>query len=520
MTSPPPTYRADQPHLVSLVLQSKKALQHGEQLCSKANALTNVSAQCAVDVLALDAKVKWISEAVIEQLKLAASVAKSIEHKRTQLDKQIREWDAVRLARTSALDTILESIGAQLVPSGFHQTSTDSSLFGSQHSLDKVNGIIDPTQSPSATVRGNVFEKKLVTKHVDRSTWKTLRDFIDESAIEQVLDAVESDRTRLDDVISTTYDYPETLSTTVSSIRDSLPVSNAPPPIESLLVSQEKTTTGMARHLESLASHYDQMANALHDSEAGISHSEEEMQGRHSRIMVLGHHNTNFVAMHRDTDELPAIMAELEEDVHSIQEAHEKLVLAKIAAQGQIDASRSTLDDLDELGDIMSDMLQKQQDVEANCEDLLEGLQQRLLVVEDLHHRFIQYQSSFFKLLIEIARRQQYRENAEKIVESMMVQLGDMSSSEQARSLWMLGAFPDPPPRRHTEERQIREDFNAEHGAHIPTDICLCIENSPTRWEVVPWAGDTREVLPEIDADLLTQGEVGGWGGGGYAWES
>jgi len=61
-----------------------------------------------------------------------------------------------------------------------------------------VNGIIDPTLSPSATVRENVFEGKLAKKHVDRSTWKTLRDFVDESAVEQVLDAVESDRTRLD----------------------------------------------------------------------------------------------------------------------------------------------------------------------------------------------------------------------------------------------------------------------------------------------------------------------------------
>lgn len=70
MASPPSATRVDQPHLVSLVLQSKKALQHGEHLCSKANALTNASAQCAVDVLALDAKVKWISQAVIEQLKV------------------------------------------------------------------------------------------------------------------------------------------------------------------------------------------------------------------------------------------------------------------------------------------------------------------------------------------------------------------------------------------------------------------------------------------------------------------
>ena len=65
--------RPGQPHLVSLVLQSKKALQHGEQLCSRANSLSNASAQCAVDVLALDAKVKWISDAVLDQLKVTSS---------------------------------------------------------------------------------------------------------------------------------------------------------------------------------------------------------------------------------------------------------------------------------------------------------------------------------------------------------------------------------------------------------------------------------------------------------------
>ncbi|KAF9236755.1 autophagy protein Apg17-domain-containing protein [Melanogaster broomeanus] len=398
----------------------RKLFQHGEQLCSKANTLTNASAQCAVDVLALDAKVKWISEAVIEQLKLAASVAKSIEHKRAQLDKQTREWDTIRSHRTTALDTILEALGAQLVPPDFHQTSSDSSLFGSQHSLDRPNGTYRPQPESLRNCPGKPFH---------RTKWKTLRDFVDESAIEEVLDAVESDRTRLDDIMSTTYDYPETLSTA------------------------ENTTADLAKHLESLASHYDQMVSALHDSEAGISPTEEEMQ-----------------AMKRDTDELPSIMAELEHDVNSIQEAHEKLLLARTAAQEQLDTSRSTLDNLEELGDIMSDMLQKQQEVETDCEDLLEGLQQRLL-------------SSFNKLLSEIARRRQYCEAAVKIVEGMMAQLEAMTE----------------------EERQVRDDFNAEHGPHIPADICLCIENPPTRWEVVPWAGDMREVLPEIDSDILAQ---------------
>ena len=68
--------------------------------------------------------------------------------------------------------------------------------------------------------------------------------------------------------------------------------------------------------------------------------------------------------------------------------------------------------------------------VQGDCEDLLEALQQRLLVVEDLHHRYVQYQSSFNKLLCEIARRRLYRESAEKIVEAMMAQLDALSAGE------------------------------------------------------------------------------------------
>ncbi|KAG6334225.1 hypothetical protein ID866_4869 [Astraeus odoratus] len=405
MASPQGSNQADQPHLVTLVLQSKKALQHGEQLCSKANALTNASAQCAVDVLALDAKVKWIGEAVIEQLRLAASVAKSIEIKRSQLEGQIREWDTVRSQRTTALDTILEALDTQLVPPDFHQTSSDSSLFGSQSSLDKQDGIIDPQLSPSATVRDDPIHRK-VRHDVDRTKWKTLRDFVDEAAIEEVLDAVESDRTRLDDIMSSTYHYPETLSNAVTSIRDSLPTTRVFSSIEPLLSAQENTTAEMAKHLESLAAHYEQMAGALHDSEDGEIFSDEDMK-----------------EMNRDTDELPAIMAELEDGVKTVQEAHESLIQAKDTVQERLDVSNGILDNLDELGEIMTDMLDKQQEVESDCEDLLDGLQQRLLVVEELHHRFVLYQSSFNKLLVEIARRGQYREAAEKIVEGMMAQL-------------------------------------------------------------------------------------------------
>lgn len=83
------------------------------------------------------------------------------------------------------------------MPPGFHQTSSGSSLFGSQHSIDSKNGnVFNAQQSPSATVRDNPFDRR--GKNADRTKWKTLRDFVDESAIENVLDTLESDRTRLD----------------------------------------------------------------------------------------------------------------------------------------------------------------------------------------------------------------------------------------------------------------------------------------------------------------------------------
>ena len=70
MSQSPPV-EAEQPHIVALVLQSRKALRQGEELCLRANAVSSASAQTTVDVLALDAQVRWLSEAVLDQLKVS-----------------------------------------------------------------------------------------------------------------------------------------------------------------------------------------------------------------------------------------------------------------------------------------------------------------------------------------------------------------------------------------------------------------------------------------------------------------
>lgn len=54
--------------LISLVVQSKKALQQSESICSAANTVSHRSSNMLIDLLATEAKIKWLSEGVIDQL--------------------------------------------------------------------------------------------------------------------------------------------------------------------------------------------------------------------------------------------------------------------------------------------------------------------------------------------------------------------------------------------------------------------------------------------------------------------
>ena len=77
--------------------------------------------------------------------------------------------------------------------------------------------------------------------------------------------------------------------------------------------------------------------------------------------------------------------------------------------------------------------------------------------------------------------------------------------------------FPSGTTEIPTEEREIRAAFNVEQGSNLPADLCLCVENMPTRWNVVPieehsfegissgYRENYREFLPTVDNDLLTE---------------
>ncbi|KIY44130.1 hypothetical protein FISHEDRAFT_67801 [Fistulina hepatica ATCC 64428] len=466
MASPTSTINVDEkPHLVSLVLQSKKALQHGEQQCKHASEISVASSQAVVDVLALDAKIQWIKEGVLAQIQLAASVAKTIAEKRRALIAEVEDWDVSRAERFRSLEALLHSLETQLVPPEFYETSEASSIFGSQLPDDEERSSAPARQqSPSDTVRN--------VRDADRRRWKNLRDFVHDHAIEELLDTMENERLELDDVMHRTLDYPETLADAIRNIEHDLPAvtdgreESLTTCIANQISEQDRLKTTMAKQLESLALHYDQMAGALRDSEAGDEFGEEELQ-----------------AMQRDTNELPAIMAELDESLEQMKSLHKHLLSAQQTRTERARQLDVVLDDLEELGDIMSEMLDTQGGVEVDCRARLAVLQGHLVVVKQLYEKFQSYKHSFNMLVLEIARRRQYRATAENIVRGMIQQLDAMTE----------------------EEIRTREQFNNEHGAHIPVDICLCMGTPPTKWEITPHQGIVGDVLPYIAPDIITK---------------
>jgi autophagy-related protein 17 len=56
--------------VLTLVLRSRKALDHTKTLCAHADSLSKDSTELALDLVAVDAKVRWATDLILEQLKV------------------------------------------------------------------------------------------------------------------------------------------------------------------------------------------------------------------------------------------------------------------------------------------------------------------------------------------------------------------------------------------------------------------------------------------------------------------
>ncbi|KAG8988637.1 autophagy protein 17 [Tulasnella sp. 427] len=558
--------------LVTLVVQSKKALQQAESVCSGTNSVAKHSATLIVDILATEAKIKWLSDGVTEQLQAARKVAEAIHNQRATLQTGASQWDQQRNQRALALDSILESLAQQLVPPSLHEMAEASSLFGEQHSNSPAAGTTNgadgkrnerpaPTGVAGDTGFLRTFEeirRFQDSQHVlkDQSKWRTLRDFVDERGIDEAADAMDADRNTLDSLLRTTAAFPDSLIKTIAEIHSTLPTTfsasiastiggklspspSSPPAapslttamqrtnssntasvgspslisetIRTLLAQQDALTTEMAHNLESLAAHYEQMSQALRDHNASLSTEGDSASPQHvvgsaetyrPHFAVPGREglsppkdlqihgvavpartraprtltDEDMQVFIRDSEELPAILADIEGAATQVNDIQERLRDMARHAHSSLDKFDSILDRLDKLADDMSEKLQMQQQTQSY--ELSDTLNAHLGSFDMLAQTYVDYQMAYRRLLLEMDRRRRSREAMEELVHEMLDKLEQMREDEIVH----------------------RENFILEHGQVLPDDLCPFVQDLPVRW-AVDVIGE--ETLPDIQESVL-----------------
>ncbi|KAG8932817.1 autophagy protein 17 [Tulasnella sp. 418] len=215
--------------LVALVVQSKRALQHAELICTRTDHDIRSTSALVVEILSNDAKVRWMTDGIAGQLGLATIVAESITARRVALSEQLYQWESERSQRTGALDSMLEMLSQRLVPPALHLNASSSSLFGSQHEFLAEKEPQQPQTEPPTD--GNVgasasLEKSraMTNRTNEKSKWKTLRDFVDERGIDEVIDRMDSERATLEDYLAFTASHADSILARIAEIKARLPI--------------------------------------------------------------------------------------------------------------------------------------------------------------------------------------------------------------------------------------------------------------------------------------------------------
>ncbi|PVG04289.1 hypothetical protein CPB86DRAFT_747681 [Serendipita vermifera] len=445
--------------MLDLVLRSRKALDHTKSLCSRAETLAKQSTNLALDVVATNAKVRWASDMISEQTKLVGNVAKTLGAQKNRLENDAKTWDIKRKERTTALDSILDDLGSQLVPPSFYEDASGSSLFGSHPSLQ--NPIIE-THSNEVSHR----DDGATTKDAGtRMKWKSLRFFVDERAIEEAIERMDEDRTALEDLLESTSSQTQGLSDHIQEINKLLPSNkvNLVPSIYDWLRVQEEDLNRMAQGLEDVTRHFIQMENALGDYDAGVILNDEDME-----------------VLEGDTSELPSIIEEMEQSLNKIETINEKFREAQDSSNAQLARQKTAISSLETLGVELGSLIEQYQVVEIEAAALSSTLQGHLVALSGLYETYINYRASYGNLVQEMDRRRRYRDTVNMIIGGM---------NDQLKAL-------------REEEISHREQFFKSDGVYLPEDLCPFVGNFPTEYEVIAMG---EEAAVAIDSEYVAE---------------
>ncbi|GBC05122.1 hypothetical protein RclHR1_06040013 [Rhizophagus clarus] len=437
--------------LIELTSFSKKTLQFGENLCSKAD---NCVKDCKVDVENIEKicpKLKFLWGELEAQVQSVEKL-KSFAEKQNEILQQFyanKEQELTML--TNELENTLQNLRYKHV---------DISIRENAIALEKS------TRENTPPGGGDFIEKDYNNKVEEKIT---LYDYVEEQSVQEL-----KDKTR--EEISAIVNYHNNSLKLIEHIKNHLIQFNEM--LETNTISFEesviefsrdkcdildKETRSMAEILVALAKHYDQVAAAL-----------KTCQSNTERLDIS--------VLKEDTDYIPTIVADLQESLQKIESTCEEVRIRNHLYQVSYDDAVKLFMELEGFGTKMEGFVNTMKELEADFEKSSTVVDRYLEEIYNLNLWYEEFSRSYDYMIIEIDRRNRVRERHEKIAEELLAKLDGL----------------------YIEEAQQRETFFQNQGRYLPIDLCPPIQDPPIKYDIIP---QYISRLPTISSKTLTEAQ-------------
>ncbi|CAG8529184.1 17119_t:CDS:10 [Acaulospora morrowiae] len=467
--------------LINIISISQKALQHGGKLCSKAEGLAK---ECRNDVESIEKlypKLKFLWGELEGQVQV-------IDKFREFAVKQNGILQHFHASKEQELSTITEKLNATL--DRLRAKYVDPVIRENAIAIEQMVRV-NSSNMLGELSKGLEFDLKEKGKYIEEKA--SLYDYVEEQSIQELKIKTQEEVTAIQHYHNTSSKIIESVNVELKKLDDMLMSNNISLEESGVDFSYEKfdtleqKTQRMAETLESLARHYDQVTSALKAFQTqSDAQSLLDITGRLSFafmdqkqkcILILAIQLLSLV-LEKDTDMIPSIAQELQEDVQFIESVSEEVRVRNHIYRASYEEAYKIFSELDGFGNHMENHANTMKELEADFE---KGAVMVDRLLEELLNLNL-WQAPLRYVQMEIDRRHKVKEQHRKFAEEYLAKLEGL----------------------YQEEIQQRDIFYQNHGRYLPINLCPPILEPPTRYGIVP-QDETK--LPVLSQRTLSEAQ-------------
>ncbi|KAG0376231.1 autophagy protein 17 [Mortierella sp. AD032] len=443
--------------LLDLMAKSKKGLSFAEQLCSQAHDELDACQGHSTEIEKIFSKLCFVSHQIKVQIATVESLLRIGRSRLSELWTASKDLQKDLKSVSVRMELALRALRSRQVDPEIQRPYPDSQ---SNNNGDNSTGAAEARGEGSAGATNTSGNTPKAT---------VLFDFLDEVSLQRL----QQESTERIQRIQTTTQRLQELVVHFGNRRTDFKkyMTNAIPLDESALSFarekmhlQEQQTTTMAELLVSLAKHYDQVVHVL---TAEIHPTDEELE-----------------LLRNDTDEVPAIIEELEESLALVQATTEEVGVREHLYATAYEEALMFFKKIEALEPDLVELVETFRMAEGLEEDF-NATEKLIGEINSLAIWYEEFHNSYGALMVEIVRRHQVHQNQERVIADFMQK---MQTS-------------------YVDEMNQREVFSERHGKFLPVDLCPTFADQPPQYEVLThgeWSlpMPTRATLQLVESHL------------------